>query len=227
MQKDNIVSNILIEAIKDYTYFIEKNYPYKPIIKIISDKYRLSGVQRTILQRGLTKRSDASSRKMSLVNENKVKDNILLVDTYNVLITIKSYIDGNFLFIGNDGFLRDTSESHGQIKSIEKMKKPCKLLMDFLKTLKTKEIYFYLDSPISNSKKLKDHIKILLDEYNIGGDSEVVRSPDHVLSNSKEGIAATSDSVIIDRNGMIFDLAYKTLLFHFDPTFFSLVDIIY
>ena len=104
------------------------------------------------------------------------------------------------------------------------MKNICLLLIQFLNTLNAERIIFYLDSPVSNSKKLNGHILDLLNKNNITGESYVVRSPDHILSNSKKGIVCTSDSVIIDKQKKIFDLANEVLKFHYDPRFFSLVD---
>jgi len=226
MINENVSTIHLIDAIKDYSYFMEKDYPYKAILKIIGDRYRLTKVQRSVLQRGIAKKQKADSRKLKIANIDDAKRKLILIDAYNILITIKSYIDGKFLFIGNDGFLRDTSEDHGQIKNIDKMKKPCSILMDLLKTVNPEYLVFYLDSPISNSGKLSHHLLSLLKKYMVNGKSEVVRSPDHLLSNSKKGIVCTSDSVIIDKQSKVIDLAYQTLIFHFNPQFFSLVDVL-
>jgi len=98
--------------------------------------------------------------------------------------------------------------------------------MDLLKTVNPDHLIFYLDSPISNSRKLSHHLLNLLKKYKVNGESKVVRSPDHFLSNSKKGIVCTSDSVIIDKQDKAIDLAHQTLIFHYDPHFFSLVDVL-
>ena len=94
-------------AIYDYIYFLEKEYPQKAILKLIGDRYLLSGIQRTMLYRGITTKENSLKRTSKLITENLLSNQILHIDGYNVLITIGSYLNGNTVFVSNDNFLRD------------------------------------------------------------------------------------------------------------------------
>ena len=143
MLKDLIVNNNFKNAIIDYSHFLERDYPYKAILKIIGDKYLLTGLQRSILLRGITTKKKALYRKSKLILKKDLYNKSMLIDCYNVLITISSYISGKFVFIGNDGFLRDAAESHGKIKKRELLDKALELLLNYLKTLDLKEAIFF------------------------------------------------------------------------------------
>ena len=222
MINNNYLSKNFGLAVKDYYYLLERDYPQKAALKLIGDRYRLTGIERSVLLRGIVKKETALERKKKILKELKINNKDLIVDCYNVLITISSYLDGNFIYISNDGFLRDAAESHGKIKNIEKNSKVLIYLFNYLSEKNIKKIEMFLDSPVSHSKELSGNITELFEEYNINGESYVVRSADYHLIHNKDGICSTSDSTIIDHKKEIFDLSYYVLDYFFNPDFFYL-----
>ncbi len=223
-----IINEDFESSVNDYLYLIEKKYSRKSSLKIVGDRYRLNSDQRSVIQRGVIKRNTAAEREKKFVKEENLFFNCLVIDCYNVIITIISYLTGKFLYISNDGFLRDTSEAHSNIKKFDlnTIVKAFYLLFEYIKELDLSEAIFFLDSPVSNSAKLSNKINILLDINKLDGYSQVVKSADHYIISTGDGIAATSDSVIIDKKMEVFDLAYHTLKYHFNPDFFNLKNII-
>ena len=218
------LSENFLNSINDYQYFLDKSYPQKAIIKIICDRYSLSSVERTILFRGIASQEIAKSRQKKITSIENSKNNILHVDAYNILITISSYLFGSVVFVSNDNFLRDAAEIHGKNFRDKFFNRSIELVIDFLKYINPKETIFYLDSPVSYSGELSNYLNESLVKNNISGLAQTVHSPDYHLKNIREGIVATSDSVIIDKSNVkIFDLARSTLVFHFNPTFLNLV----
>jgi hypothetical protein len=216
-------SDDFLESIIDYKYLIEKKYSPKSMLKIIGDRYKLSGVERTILYRGISTIKQSEYRKNKLIDEEKLTENVLFIDGYNVLITIGCYLKGGFTFFGTDGFLRDTEESHGNIRKTEIVEKSLSLTLEYLKLKKTKQIRFFFDAPISNSKIFSDFVSGQINQYKLCGYSEISDSPDFVLKNLEEGICSTSDSLIIDNCKIqIIDLAFNVLKYFYNPTFFAL-----
>ena len=220
--KKNLLQPLFSEAVADYQYLLERNYPKKVVLKMIGDRYLLSGVERTILFRGVTTADNARERHAKIRND--IKDQHLLIDGYNVLITIGSYLNGNLTFISNDGFLRDSSETHGKIIRTGLLERALDLMLNFIQTQKPASIKLFFDAPVSNSKKFSDFVNQKLQTLNINGCSEVVDSPDFVLKNAMEGICCTSDSEIIDSTSLqSFDLARSTLAYNFQPVFFEVI----
>ena len=214
-------------AINDYIYLLEKNYPQKAILKLIGDKYSLSGNERTILFRGITTKNKIISRSSKLASEQELSGNTIHIDCYNTLIAIGSYLNGSTVFVGNDNFLRDASEIHGKIFRTELYEKSLSLIFRYIKTLNISEILFYLDKPVSYSGKLCQDINDMLKEENIKGKAQTCESPDFILKNVDYGYCSTADSIIIDNSKVkIFDLARKTIEFSFNPNFLNLTKIV-
>ncbi|MCD4773016.1 MAG: DUF434 domain-containing protein [Bacteroidales bacterium] len=211
-------------AIKDYKYFLERKYPQKSILKLVGDKYMLTGKERAMLFRGITTNENIYKRKNILVKNNKsIKNKLLHIDGYNVLITVGSYLNGNMVFICNDNFLRDVSELHGKIFRNKFVERSLKLTLEYLNKNNIKNVEFYLDKPISKSGELCREIRKGLIENNISGDAQTCNSPDYILKNIDNGIVCSSDSTIIDNSNVgVFDLARKVILFHFKPKFVDL-----
>ena len=106
-----MLSEYFIDAVSDYLYLLEKNYPQKLILKIVGDRYQLSGTERSMLYRGIQRTEDCENRKMKICAG--LTQNVdLFIDGYNVIRTIGSYLLGLTVFISMDGYLRDASEMH-------------------------------------------------------------------------------------------------------------------
>ena len=221
-----VISNEFDDAAHDYLYLLEKSYPQKAIIKLIGDRYSLSGTERTLLYRGLTTAAHRSARAKLLVDEAGIIGKSLYIDGYNVLITIGSYLNGSLVFIANDHFLRDASEIHGKVFRTELFDRGIQLIIDYLKHAGAGSACFYLDRPVSKSGILAARVNQMLEENSFPGEALTVRSPDYVLKQLESGIVCTSDSTIIDKTQRkIFDLARNSLVHHFNPNFLDLGEI--
>lgn len=208
-------------AIHDYLFLLENHYSQKSIIKLIGDRYQLSGIERSILYRGIVTSSKARSRKKKLWIKS-IRNQKLHIDGYNVLYTIGSYLNGNLVFLSNDGVLRDASEIHGKILRTVLIDRSIKLIIDFCKLKRVDEVNFYLDTPMSKSAILSKKIYKLIHECGFNGSSKTIDSPDFFLKNLDSGICCTSDSVIIDKVSVpVFDLAKHVLQYYFSPSFKS------
>ena len=210
-------------AVRDYLFLLEKNYPQKGIIKLIGDRYSLSGLERTMLYRGITTRENCLARKKKLALVKELKKASLYIDGYNVMITIGSYLNGNTVYISNDHLLRDASEMHGKIFRKVLMNRILKLLLDDLIYLQLSNAIIYFDRPVSRSGDLAARITNKMLEMKITGHAKTAESPDHILKQCTKGFIATSDSTIIDKCRLkTFDLARHVITRNFQPSYFDL-----
>ena len=210
-------------AAHDYLYLLNRNYPQFTLIKLVGDRYQLSGVERSMLYRGVSSSVDAAKRRSKLINNLSSDLEPLSIDACNVLITLGSYLNGNIVFISNDDFLRDASEIHGKVFRTSLIERSLDLVFKYLLHHGIKNVRFYIDSPISFSGKLCERINHTLSELDMEGFAQTHTSPDHILKNLNEGILATSDSVIIDITPLpVIDLPKNILEFHFHPGFVDL-----
>lgn len=210
------------EAIKDYSYLLERNYPQKSILKLVGDRYQLRSTERSILFRGIITRKSCEERKQKTIDVIN-QDSKLFVDGYNVFRTIGSYLLGKLVFISMDGFLRDASEMHRSVLPQKVSEKTLGLFIDFLLFYKPELVTVYLDSPISKSGELASMINRKMNESKIKGNALTVHSPDHHLKQVTKGINCTADSSIIDASQVkVFDFAMAILRLNFQPDIIDL-----
>lgn len=216
------------KATADYFSFLQKEYPQKSILKLVGDRYKLSGTERSILYRGISTEEENKLRAGKLVDENLIIQEDLSVDCLNQILTISSYLNGNQVFISTDNLLRDASEIHGKAFPSELLARSIKLIIRYCESLSLNQLVFYIDQQVSNQKKVKTILSNKTSEFNINFEIILSDQVDKKLKNLSTGVIATSDSQIIEKSNLkIFDLAFHALKFHFNPKFFDLNNLVH
>jgi len=209
----------------DYFYLQDRNYPQKGTLKLVGDRYKLSGDQRTVLYRGISSKKYSDERKLRLTAA--LSNKTLIIDGYNVLFTILNYRLGKLVFISTDGILRDAGSLHGKIRNEDIFRECITLLFSYLITRKPAYLSIFLDSPVSHSAKHKDIIDKTLNDYSLSGCCKLVKSPDFEIKQNSAGVICTSDTAIINKTkNNIADLPRAVLEHNFGCTFFEMSSII-
>ena len=196
-------------AIDDYRFLKNKGYPGKAALKIVGDRYRLSGMARNCLFRAVIADEDCRKRRQKLTSAPVLKGESLGVDWYNVLITVESYLKGLPVFLSDDGVLRDSAGIHGSYRRGRITTLAIEKILEGIEQLGLCEVDMFLDSPISFSGKMAEELReCLKDLLAIPFTVTVILSADYPLK-SFIGAVATSDSIIMDKEEVkkIFDLA--------------------
>jgi hypothetical protein len=220
MKKTVFPGNTMIDAANDYLFLLDKGYSQRSVLKMVGDRYKLSGTERSVLYRGLSPSVAAANRSEKQVYSEFVRQKELHIDGFNVLITIGSYLNGDFVFVGNDSILRDSAEVHGKIFKTQLLDKGILLIFSFLETLSPSGVFFYFDEPVSHSGDLCNKINELLSYFHLEGQAITHKSPDYLLKTAETGVISTSDTVVIDRCKVpVYDLSFNVLNFHYHPRF--------
>jgi len=204
-------------SLDDYRYLREKGYPEKAGLKLVGDRYRLSRAERNTLFRGVIPREIAAMRKTKLLSPDLLRDKGLGIDWYNVLITVESFLRGFPLFISDDGVTRDSSATHGSFRSTVITERALDAIMRALDALCPGRVDAFLDSPIPFSGLMAEEIRARLSKLSIPFLVTLEHTADYPLK-SYSGIVASSDSVILDSAGMVFDLPRFVVQAAFDVT---------
>ena len=101
------------------------------------------------------------------------------------------------IFKGRDGCFRDLASIHGTYRKVSETIPAVELIGQFLKDKSISEALWYLDSPVSNSGRLKTLIGELAAKNNWNWEIELLPSPDFALIKGML-VAASSDSVVLD-----------------------------
>jgi hypothetical protein len=211
------------QAIKDYETFLWKKYPQKTVLKLVGDRYKLTGTERAMLYRGVTTFDKAAKRRSQLANPSHLKSMTLHVDAFNQLLTIGNYLRGQVVFLSFDGLLRDASGIHGKILEKFLPFRSVEIVISYLLKTEISGLKLYFDSQVSGYEAFIMNLRKALPDFVLQPEIVISNQVDKNLSTITDGIVCTSDSVIIDRITIkVFDLARSTIEYHFIPKFFDL-----
>ena len=207
-----------IHACKDYAYLVNRKFPERGVLKLVGDRYRLSGDQRTVLYRGISSQQRSGIRNSLRVSEIKGKE--LIIDGYNVLFTLLNYRLGKITFISTDNFLRDAGSLHGKLHDEDTFSECVSLLAAYLVIKQPCRTDIYLDSPVSHSERHAQRIREELIRNKLTGECHVIKSADWALRQIREGVIATSDTAIIEKAQVpVIDLPKEILNYAYKAEF--------
>ena len=171
---------------------------------------------RNYLARSIFSDASAKERQEKIVDISKIKGQLILVDGYNVLITVESLYNEDYdaVVLCDDNILRDLNAVFGKYKLNDATETALKKILAVISSYRPSCTCFFFDSPVSFSGRLAGLTKNIMEEYNIRGnvclsktvDTEIMR-----ISRLKNGIAATGDSVIIDKVDRVVDIPRRIL----------------
>lgn len=190
------IANLQI-ALADFSLLRTKGYAGKSALKLVGDKFSLTERQRLAIMRSACSDQQLISRRDREIKIADLAGQSLVIDGYNVLITIEAAMSGGAIFKGRDGCFRDLASIHGTYRKVTETIPAVRLIGGFLKENNITDCQWLLDSPVSNSGRLKTLIGELAQESNWNWEIELLTSPDAKLIKTDLTVAS-SDSVVLD-----------------------------
>lgn len=187
----------LKEAVYDYSFLLTRGYSEDAIFKIVGDRYQLSQRQRMGVMRCSCSDQSLTYRKHHNIKLEQVKDHILAIDGFNLLITIESALSGGFIFEGRDGCYRDLASIHSTYKRVEETLPALQLIGNFLEAYNIRQVLWYLDKPVSNSGRLKTYIQEMADQHQWNWSVDLAYDPDKALKKNHD-VVVSNDGVVLD-----------------------------
>ena len=189
----------LKQAVSDLSWLLSNGYAQKSSLKLVGDRFSFIERQRRAINAASADRQSLELRKQNEIsiavkNFNFKNPNIsLIIDGYNLLITIECALSNAPLFVGLDGCMRDIASIHSTYRKVKETVPALELIGKGIEKLKIKETIWVLDSPISNSGRLKKVIeelaeqkrwnwRVILERY---ADKEIVelsQNPNHSVA---------------------------------------------
>jgi hypothetical protein len=184
-------------ALADFSLLLTKGYADKSALKLVGDKFSLTERQRLAVMRSACSDQQLASRSQRRIGLKDIAGQSIAIDGYNVLITVEAAISGGIIFKGRDGCYRDLASIHGTYRKVTETIPAVQLIGEFLKEAGVTKALLLLDSPVSNSGRLKTLIGELAYQNNWDWEVELVLSPDAELKKT-DLVVASSDSLILD-----------------------------
>jgi hypothetical protein len=187
-------------AAGDLSWLLSRGYASTSAVKVVGDRYALNARQRTAVMRCACGDAARASRLARQLSPGALAGRTALLDGYNVLITVEAALGGGVVLVGRDGCYRDMASMHGTYRSVDETIPALTLIGNRLSALRVANAIWYLDSPVSNSGRLKGVMTEVAQRQGWNWRIELVHNPDAVLLRSKEadGVVMSADSVILD-----------------------------
>jgi hypothetical protein len=185
-------------ALADFSMLLTKGYAEKSALKLVGDRFSLTERQRRAIMRSACSDQQLTSRKQRQVELTDLGGRPIVIDGYNVLITVEAAMSGAVIFKSRDGCLRDLASIHGTYRKVTETIPAVQLIGKFLKEHNVDNCLWLLDSPVSNSGRLKTLIGELAQENNWDWRIKLLISPDAELAKT-DMVIASSDSAVLDR----------------------------
>lgn len=185
-------------AVKDLSILFSMGYPDKASLKLVGDRFRFTERQRMAVLRGACSDLDLEIRKAKEVSFNHLRNQTLLIDGFNLLITLETALSGGLIFIGRDSAWRDLASIHGTYKRVEATQIAVKLVGDFCKNAQVEKVIWYFDTPVSNSGRLKVLLYEIAEKYDYNWEIILDYNPDKILKEAKAGIVVSSDAIVLN-----------------------------
>ncbi|AOR23674.1 DUF434 domain-containing protein [Clostridium taeniosporum] len=186
----------LQKAGQDLYYLLNRGYNIKSSSVFVGNHYLLSERQRLALARAISPKDSISDRKAKEI-KGDLNDTIVNIDGFNTIITLEVALSNSPLLKCMDETIRDLAGLRGTYRIIDKTEIAITLIGKMLEKNKVRKAIFYLDSPVSNSGRLKEKILELLNRFNFDLQVENINNVDATLEKLDNVI--TSDAIIIDK----------------------------
>jgi hypothetical protein len=184
-------------ALADFSLLLTKGYADKSALKLVGDRFSLTQRQRLAVMRSACSDQQLELRAKRCVEATDLTGRPIAIDGYNLLITVEAAMSGGLIFRGRDGCCRDLASIHGTYRKVEETIPAVELIGAFLQDIRVPRALWLLDSPVSNSGRLKTLLAKLAHDHDWNWDIRLTLSPDAELSKI-DAIVVSSDSVILD-----------------------------
>jgi hypothetical protein len=187
-------------ATGDVSWLLSRGYASPSALKVVGDRYALNARQRIAVMRCSCADAARDARLARRVAPEMLAGRTALIDGYNMLITVEAALGGGVVLIGRDGCYRDMASMHGTYRSVEETVPALTLVGERLQAFNVGRVVWYLDSPVSNSGRLKAIMADVAKQRGWDWQIQLVQNPDAVLLRSTEsdGVVVSADSAILD-----------------------------
>lgn len=210
--------NILLDAVYDYRFLLSRGYPLSQALNIVSQHYLLNEHERLLLFRCVhsLRYVHETIRKIVCPVKKNLGGGILVIDFYNMILTILAMVKSEDIFLCDDCLVRDLRGS--KIRSSERilLSKVFNIMADILANYKGifTEIIIVADKDVSHSlDDVREFSNTLLNSVEGARVTFVLSStPDSkTISLATNSIIASTDSVIIENSYRILPLTTLAL----------------
>ncbi len=208
--------NKLKDAAHDLRFLLNRGYPKKNALNFVSNHYLLFKNERNYLYRSIFSDAVIKERSTKIIPIHEMENELLLVDGYNVLITMETLCRGDYgsLIWCDDGIIRDLNAVFGKYKFNKHTENALNYILSLIAAYNPLMVEFFYDKQVSFSGRLRKLTAELMEFHVIDGEAILRENVDFEivkLAQTRKGVVLTGDGPIIDKVSKILDLPSHTL----------------
>lgn len=196
----------LLLALDDMLYLLTKDYPPRATLALVGNRYRLRQRQLLALQGMACSEQDRDKRQAKEVDAEEIRNQLVYLDGFNILIILESLFSGGYVFKGLDGCYRDISSVHGSYKRVKQTENVLVRVGEALQKLGAKQVVWVFDAPVSNSGRLKVLCYEIAAAHGFAWDILLDNAPDKFLVAGNR-LVVSSDAWVLNGCAAWFNLA--------------------
>src|SRR5262249_46968487 len=185
-------------AVAELSWLLTRGYAIKGAVKLVGDRHALTERQRLAVSRASCSDQSKARRAASEIKITELETADVMIDGFNLLISVEAALSGGVLLLCRDGCIRDLASVHGSYRSVNETKSALLLIGDLLAELKTRSASWLLDRPISNSGRLAKLMREVAQENKWPWTIETCFNPDREIVSSGR-IVISSDGPLLDQ----------------------------
>lgn len=197
--RDDFTGSALLRlktAREELKWLLDRGYSMDTAATFIGNHHSLTARQRNAMKRSVSSTNDLKNRLNKLIPTSEIRGREVLVDGFNIIITLETALSGSLLIPCGDGVIRDLAGLRGTYHLIPQTDIAIGLLIQSLETAGAASAKIYLDAPVSNSGRLKERILETSSDNDLQIEVILVDDADKVIG-GKENII-TGDSILLD-----------------------------
>lgn len=199
-------------AVAELSWLMGRGYAMNSAVKLVGDRHQLRERQRLAASRAACADAAREGRVRRHLPAEALRGRQVMVDGFNLLVSLEAALSGGVLLHCRDGCLRDMSGVHGSYHAVAETDAALALVGERLGELQAASVHWLLDKPVSNSGRLAGRIREVAEYQGWPWTVEAVFNPDADLIAAREAVAVSSDAMVIEGAGCWYNLAADLIL---------------
>lgn len=196
----------LRRAAGELTWLLSRGYAMGASSDLVGDHHQLTSRQRLAVARVICADDEVQKRRQKALPLSALRGKHLLIDGFNLLITIETALGGGVLFASRDGCCRDLSSVYGSYKIVAETARAIELIGSTLAQASPAEVRWLFDRPVSNSARVAALVREIAAERQWPFEAALTDRTDALLSRSPD-VVISCDSAILERAAQWCSLA--------------------
>ncbi|MBI2389388.1 MAG: DUF434 domain-containing protein [Deltaproteobacteria bacterium] len=187
----------VIAGAEEVEWLLGRGYPLASAVSFVGGRHQLDERQRRAIARSVAAAEVAATRRARALRPEYVAGRALVVDGFNVLVTVEVALGGGLALVGRDGALRDLAGMRGSHRVGDLTRRAIALVGARLGALAPASTSFLIDAPVSRSGELASVVRDAARGWPVAVEVELARDVDARVAAGE--IAASSDAIVLDR----------------------------